>query len=101
MPFWPFFLLKHTTKQLQQGAKYYWISFRKHAPKIRVPKLFEAFQIEAANLNIDFDWVSSRQKTLSRNWVSNSVFRAGNSVISLAVRFGSSLAICLASLLEY
>ncbi len=36
-------------------------------------KFFEAFLIEAANLNMDFYRVSSR-KSLSRNWVSGSVF---------------------------
>ncbi len=41
--------------------------------KIGFPKLFEAFQMEAANPNIAFYRVSSR-KALSRNWVSDSVF---------------------------
>ncbi len=41
--------------------------------KIGFPKLFEAFRMEAADLNIDFNRVSNR-KPLSRNWVSGSVF---------------------------
>ncbi len=49
-------------------TKYYWVS-----ENSGFPKLFEAFWMETANLNIDFYRVSSR-KPLSRNWVSLSNF---------------------------
>ena len=73
---------------LSQGAKlrkYFGFPFGKPPQKIGFPKIFQVFRIENENLSyqkLDFYGLSSR-KSLSKNWLSDSVFGCpGKPVIS-------------------